>query len=211
MVKKEEKNIMKEISEDENLSECLTHVGTWISAADNKVSIGLGIFSVLELIITFIFTDQFDLLKKLSKCECKLPNFISVIILIGLSLLLFAVTLFIYFLALSPRFKGKITNKPKKLSQKKIDKRNEKIEKLENPNSYFYEDVALFLNFSSFKSHKSKFYNINDESEKLLKEIYYNSCICHIKMHCFKFGLWTSFCAIITGLGGILLLVFSVL
>ena len=188
----------------EDVKNILSTIGNWITAADNKVSVGLGIFSFIDIFLGFIFVEKSSLLSdSMSSYENKcLPIFIYVVIFLSLGC--FVVALIHYCSALSPRFNGKASSKEKTKNSSKNKKRIE----LMKPNSYFYEDVAAFENENDFITYKTKYYKYTDEELHILKEIYHNSKICHRKMHLFRAGLWISFASLIFGILSIVLVLF---
>lgn len=174
----------------EDYKTALNNVNEWIKAADSKVGIGIGIFSItgalLDMVIVNVFVNDSCHINKILK-----GWIIGVTIS---SVVLFIVAMFVYFLAISPSFKGKTKAK-----------RNEDPNSF---NSFFYEDVALFKTSDSFLK-QVKESNKTKTDDDLIKEIYNNSCICHNKMHRFKAGLWISFFSILLSVIAICLILFS--
>ena len=174
----------------EDYKTALDNVNEWIKAADSKVGIGIGVFSITGALLDMVIVNV--LINDMREINSTLKGWIIGVTIT--SVVLFVAALFVYFWAISPRFQGKTESK--------------KGEKPEGFNSFFYEDVALFKTEDDFllaikKTNKEK------TDDDLVKEVYHNSCICHKKMHCFRAGLWISFISILFSIISICLALFS--
>lgn len=184
-----------------NVTECkerLNNVGTWIGSADNKISIGLGIFSITGLFFGFIFSENFDRLIHLK--EVNFCVFISVMIIFGFSLMCFIVALFSYVIGIVPRLG----------SAKNYHKKKDKMSDDDNLNFWFFKHVASFPTSDKFiEECKYKFGDFDDECKQILEEVYANSNICLIKMMCFKIGIIVSLISISLSFVSVLTLIIS--
>lgn len=191
---------MKE-SMNMNVADCkekLNNVGTWIGSADNKISIGLGIFSINGLFFGFIFSENFDRLMHLKTMN--LGAFISVMIIFSFSLLCFIMGLFSYVIGIVPRLK----------SAKDYHKKKGKMPDDDYLNFWFFKHIASFPTSEKFiEECKCKFGNFDDECRQILEEVYANSNICLSKMRCFKIGIIVSFISVSLSLISVLTLIIS--
>lgn len=191
---------MKELM-NMNVAECkerLNNVGAWIGSADNKISIGLGIFSITGLFFGFIFSENFDRLMYLK--EVNFGAFISVMIIFGFSLLCFIAALFSYVIGIVPRLG----------SAKDYHKKKDKMPDDDYLNFWFFKHVASFPTSDEFiEECKCKFGDFDDECKQILQEVYANSNICLAKMMCFKIGIIVSLISISLSFVSVLTLIIS--
>lgn len=182
----------------EECKERLNNVGVWIGSADNKISIGLGIFSITGLFVGFIFSENFNNLMHLKATNFN--SFISVLVIFSLSLLLFAFALCFYVYGIFPRFN----------SAKDFKERDGKRSKESYTNFWFYKHIASFSSSDEFlKECKTKFGEIDTECMQILEEVYANSKICLKKMICFRVGIVLSLLSVLASLVCVLNLIIA--
>ena len=171
---------MKRIEEDMNQNdiECnkyvLELVNSWISNADEKISIACGISSVVFAVIAF-GAENF-----LGKIQVKETNGVLMIlfyIMVIVAGLMFLSGLWFYFWALNPNLTS--AKNPIRKPQYSI----------------FYEDIKKFHNVDDYIKCVSQA-SVQDFNTEVLQEIYINSNICSKKMRRFKLGMWFSVIAI---------------
>lgn len=184
-----------------NVAECkerLNNVGTWIGSADNKISIGLGIFSITGLFAGFIFSENFDRLMCLK--EANLFLFICTMIFFISSLLCFMIALVSYVVGIFPRLGA-----AKDYSKKKLKTPDDDC-----TNFWFYKHIASFPTSDDFIDRcKDKFGNFDEECKQILEEVYANSHICLTKMICFRVGIIASLISVALSFVSILILIIS--
>jgi len=142
----------------------LNLVNGWISNADSKVEIAMGIFAAIFSIFSSIIISTIKNIKSINACI-----YWCVLSLCIFSVFIFIISLFFYLRSLIPHFN----------SDKKDIKKNYSI---------FFEEIKEFGSseeyFNAVKESK-----LIDYNKELAKEIYYNSKICSSKMHNFKMGI----------------------
>lgn len=181
----------------EECREKLNNVGTWIGSADNKISIGLGIFSITGLFIGFIFSENFERLMYIKNINFE--AFLSVMIFFVLSLVLFVCSLCFYVYGIVPRLCTAEDFKRKKAKEIKS-----------SINFWFYKHVASFKECSDFiEACESKFGPADTECKQVLEEVYANSNICLIKMQSFKIGIVISLFSVLFSVVSVLTLIIS--
>lgn len=191
---------MKELM-NMNVVECkerLNNVSAWIGSADNKISIGLGIFSITGLFMGFIFSENFERLMYLKSVNFN--AFISTMIAFILSLLCFAVAICSYVIGIVPRLGA----------AKHYQKKSVETPDNNYVNFWFFKHIALFSTSEKFiEECKRKFGDIDEECKQILEEVYANSNICLTKMICFKVGIIISLISVLLSFVSVLTLIIS--
>lgn len=138
----------------------LQNTNDWIKFADSKIAI---ISSILFAVYAIIGVYMVNYIHGITDYSANLSLKVLSIVLFGLSLLAFVVTLAFIVAAITPRWFG-----IKYMPQKK-------------KNSYFYADVSLYKNADEFIDCAKK-ETYEDRINSILEEIYINSGVCTKKM-----------------------------
>ena len=154
-------------------------INTWITSADSKISISCGIVSVVVVVLVFVAE---NILSKINTANGAIePWKTRFIITAAGAVLTFILSLFFHLLALSPKFfAGKSTGNQSKNTKCNI----------------FYEDIKDYIDAEDYISTVRKM-SENQFVNDVIRETYYNSKICSMKMHRFKIGLWTALVSIV--------------
>ena len=140
-------------------------VNSWISNADNKIEMAFAILSAILALGVFVTEDLLSGIKTTTVNTCLMCWFHLLVIVSGL---LFLASVWFYIQCIIPRFtKDNLMNKRY---------------------SIFYDEIK---NYKSYKEYIDVCKNANDEmfNEEIVKEIYFNSCICSKKMRNFRRGI----------------------
>lgn len=138
----------------------LQNTNDWIKFADSKIAI---ISSILFAVYAIIGVYMVNYIHGITDYSANLSLKVLSIVLFGLSLLAFVVTLAFIVAAITPRWFGiKYTPQKKK-------------------NSYFYADVSLYKGANEFIESAQK-ETYEDRINSILEEIYINSGVCTKKM-----------------------------
>lgn len=147
-------------------------INSWISNADNKVSISCGIFTGVFGVITFLAERIKDPTETTTINECWSSMYkVSFV----LSLFIMSISILFYVLAINPN----ITSSKPGIKKKA---------------PIFYGDIAK-LSISQYKEAILKA-SEKDFFDEILNEAHMNSVICTKKMRMYKIGLWLSFTAV---------------
>lgn len=162
---------------------CLDLVNSWITNADNKISIACGLFSIIFAILTFVLERILNYINFTNKPDC------CVMLLFNLNVTLvltsFIIAIVFYFLALNPSL----------FSKNQIGK-TEKY-------CMFYGDISL-LSIDEFCQCSNEA-TAKDYEKEILYETHINSNICTKKMRNFKKGMIFSFITVALVLLGFLI------
>lgn len=147
-------------------------VNSWISNADNKVSISCGIFTGVFGIITFLAErikepTETNTVNECCQCIYRI-SFVFGLVIMGISILF-------YVLAINPNI---TSNGPR--TKKKVP--------------IFYGDIEKLCTCQ----YKEAILNASEKDfiDEILNETHLNSVICTRKMRMYKIGLWLSFAAV---------------
>ena len=163
-------NSSKELIGIEENKHSLDLVNSWITAADNKISIAFAVFSVVFGLFNYFSIKDLSTLKTNND-----KAYYAVLTLFIVSASIFVVSVVLYFLCLLPNLSSKGRKKQYSL---------------------FYGEIASFNNPQEFcescKGATKETYN-----SEICYEVFYNSKICNKKMRLFGFGLIASLAALV--------------
>ena len=154
-------------------------VNSWIIAADEKVSVSCGVFSVMAAAIVFAAE---KILEGTYKCGAVNAVIYKWFIVVGvIAIFTFLVSIFFHLLAINPSFKAE-ENSESGNKQQEFTLFYDKIRRFENAEDYI----------QSFRNCSEKQFE-----EEVLREVYINSGICTNKMKRFKRGIWLGWISIL--------------
>ena len=154
-------------------------VNNWIIAADEKVSISCGVFSVIVAAIVFVAE---KILEGTYKCGGANADIYKCFIVVGIiATITFLASVFFHLLAINPSFKteeySESGNKHKEFT-------------------LFYDKIRRF---ETAEDYIQSVRNCSEKQfeEEVLREVYINSGICTNKMKRFRCGIWLGWISII--------------
>lgn len=171
----EKRNQKNEQNNADMLERCkyvFDQINSWISNADNKVSISCGIFTGVFGVITYLAERIKEPTEVTNINECWQSIYIVSFVF---SLIILGISIFFYVLAINPNI---TSNEPR--IKKKVP--------------IFYGDIEKFCN-CEYKEAILKA-SEKDFIDEILNETHLNSVICTRKMRMYKIGLWLSFTAV---------------
>ena len=159
----------------------LDSVNMWINNADSKIGLAFAILSAILALIVFVTEDWLSKIEHTKNDNTLMYFFYSFVVL---SVVFFLLSVIFYFLCIIPRFTSD-------------NKKNTKY-------SIFYNEIK---DFDSYIEYIKSCEKITGEifNEEIVKEIYFNSCICSKKMKYYKAGIIFSVLSIIFALVSALL------
>ena len=154
-------------------------VNGWIIAADTKVSISCGVFSVMAAVLVFIAENTLDKIDKSVEVNACFYNWFAIAGII--SAITFLISVLLHLKAIYPSFESEE-------HRKWICRNHVKDKTKQNAFSLFYNKIRLFESSEEYIQSVRDCSEIQFE-EELLREVYFNSKICTKKMVTFRYGI----------------------
>ena len=159
-------------------------VNMWIANADNKINVVFAMLSAVVAVIAFVAEHLLSKMTISQNARLGLRNAFYIVIIIAMGC--FCLSISFYVASVIPRL---TSDKTKKLCLKHKEMKQPRY-------SLFYDEIKDFKKPEDYVEAAKKA-SIDIFNEEILKEIYYNSGICSIKMKCFKWGVIASFVTIV--------------